>query len=327
MPWTQSPWVRQGMEAVPRPASPWLISFSMQPHDFFSTPLLAHTKVHVNVQAGNGIWKSYSALSMGGFPYPSLRHSPLWDLSSCNPSGNTTTQTLLLLTHSLRAIKSKRNPSTKQGSHWQKETAKCLGEVTQVPPIFLCQGCHSDCGKEPKPQRRVPTCGPAPAILQPLPGSPPLFPSPLRPGTFGSSGREVMKSAGAGRIFSSRPAVGREKHIPFHVWFASVCWRAGLEQELAPSTARAWRLPSADEAKSRGKSACKLGTHSLLHSCEVQSSLRCKALTQACPGFRGRSVLKNRADPRHNLIPTCPWLHVSVTQTPQTCSALCPPAI
>lgn len=54
MPWIRSPSGREE-EAASRPASPWLISFSLQPHDFFSTLLLAHTKVCVNGQAGDGI--------------------------------------------------------------------------------------------------------------------------------------------------------------------------------------------------------------------------------------------------------------------------------
>lgn len=100
-----------------------------------------------------------------------------------------------------------------------------------MPPILLIlQGYHLDCRKGLKPQRGVPAYGPAPAALQPPLGSPALLLSPLGSVTFGTPGREVMRSAGAGRIFSSRPAAGREKHILFHVCFASVCLRAGLQR-------------------------------------------------------------------------------------------------
>lgn len=205
---------------VPRPASPWLIFFNLQPHYFFFTLLLAHTKVHTDTQAGDGIWKR--------FPFPS-NHSPLWDLSSCNPPGSTITQTLLFLTCSPRAIKPKRNPSTKDLTG--KRTLQS-GKSQRCHQFTFDRDVTQAVARSQSP-RGVSLPVASTAILQPLPGSPPLW----DPALLGFSGREVMKSAGAGRIFSSRPAVGTEKHIPFPVCVLKSWPGAGAGMEHSPSSA------------------------------------------------------------------------------------------
>lgn len=213
-----------------------------------------------------GSKKTYSALSREGFPYASIRHSPLWDPSSCNPPVSTTTCTHTLLTHSPKATEPRQRTETPLSSKnhtWQRETALCLAEAMQMPPIFLIlQGCVSGCRKQLEPQRGVPTCRPAQPTLKPLLGSPALLLSPLGSVTFGSPGREVMKSAGAGRIFSSRPAVGREKHILFHVWFASVCFKswpaAGAGTEHTPSSGFAICRWGQEQRGKRPQAGCTL---------------------------------------------------------------------
>lgn len=238
---------------VPRPASPWLIFFSLQPHYFFFTLLLAHTKVHTDTQAGDGIWKR--------FPFPS-NHSPLWDLSSCNPPGSTITQTLLFLTCSPRAIKPKRNPSTRISlakGHCKVESHRGATSLplTGMSPR-LWQGA-----KAPEVCPYLWPAQPSCSLFQAL------LPSETRHFWGSQEGKwwnqqELEGFSQAGQQWEQRSTFPS----------LSVCWRAGLEQELAWSTARARHLPSAGRAKSRGKSACKLGTHSLLHSCEAQPSLR-----------------------------------------------------
>lgn len=102
-------------------------------------------------------------------------------------------------------------------------------------PIFgILQGCHR---LQEAAEGCPGPCRTAPGTLQPLAGTPALS-SPLWDVTLGSAGREAMKTAGAGRLFSGRPAAGREKCIPF-ICFASACFRAGLQRELA------WSTPSA----------------------------------------------------------------------------------
>lgn len=164
-----------------------------------------------------------------------------------------------------------RNTSTKQRSYPAKgdSTVPCESHADATDLSHFNRDVAQAAGSSWSLGGVVPTCGPARAALQPLLGSPALLLSPLGPVTFGSPGREAMKSAGAGRIFSSRPAVGREKHILFHVWFASVCLRAGLQRELAQSTPQAQGLPSADGAKGGGQSICKLGAHWMLHSYKI----------------------------------------------------------
>lgn len=75
-----------------------------------------------------------------------------------------------------------------------------------------------------------------------------------------------MKPAGAGRIFSSRPAVGKEKahSLPRLVCLCALKSKpaAGAGTEHTPARG----LPSADGAKSRRKSVCKPGACWMLHS-------------------------------------------------------------
>lgn len=166
--------------------------------------------------------------------------------------------------------------------------ALCLVKARQMPPHFMGMSLACKEGAEASE-------GPAQATLQPPVGSPALLLSPLGSITSGSSGREVMKSAGSGRISSSRPAVGREKRILVHASFACVCLGAGLQRELA-------QLRMGPAAEGKVSRAGRTLDVSLLGN----SVLERKALTEACPGSCERDVLNNRADTRPGLSLTCP---------------------
>lgn len=153
-------------------------------------------------------------------------------------------------------------------------------------------GMSLTCRKGLRPQRQPPV------------GSPALLLSPLGSTTSGSSGREVMKSAGAGRISSSRPTVGREKHVLLHAWFAFVCLRAGLQRELAQLRMGPGMVGKVSQA------GCTVDV-SLLGNSVL--TLRVQGSTTHMSRLLWKLYMNNRADTRHGLSLTYPSLHGFVT--------------
>lgn len=109
-----------------------------------------------------------------------MRHSPLWDPRSCNAPVSITacTHTPFLL-----APRKQSNPSRTQKALYQAKII--LGKGRQRCALWKPGRCHQAFSfyrtvtwKGLKPQRGVPTYGPAQAVQQPLLGSPVLLLSP-----------------------------------------------------------------------------------------------------------------------------------------------------
>lgn len=133
--------------------------FILQPHDFFSTLLQAHTKAHTNTRMVTG--SERAVLLSARVSLPQQSDTPLFGIWALVTLLVVPSETFLLLTHSPRAIKPKINHSTKQGPHWQKWSA--LGKSRRchqftfdrdvTGTVARSQSCRGVRG------------GPAPAIL------------------------------------------------------------------------------------------------------------------------------------------------------------------
>lgn len=163
----------------------------------------------------------------------------------------------------------------------QREAALCLVRATQMPPIFHFTGMSLALQEGAETSER---CDRLPQD-EPLPGSPAFLLSPPASVTLGSPGGEVMKPAGAGRIFSSRPAVGKEKAHSLPRLVCLCALRASLPRELAQSTAQLGVCHLRMGPRAQGKASASRVHARCFTLIKFSPHYRCKALTQANPGF------------------------------------------
>lgn len=323
MPWVHSPSVWQGrgirlLTSITPGSFPSVCS-----HDFFSTPLLAHIELHTNAQTGDGIWMTCSAPSKEGFPTPES-DTPLWDPSSCYlPVSISTCKHPPSHSPSNWTLANSRNLSTRQTSYPAKRGSAVPCEShTDATNLSFYRDVTGTAGRGWNLREVSPptTRTSLPQAL--LPSSSPHWHLSFRGPQEGKwwNQQELEGFSPAGQQWE------RKKHILFHVWFASVRWRASLQRELAQSTPQLGVCHLRMGPRAEGKASASRVHAGCFTLIKFSPHYQCKALIQANPGFCERSVLNDRANIRHSLNLTCPWLHVFVTQRPQTCLVVCPPA-